>query len=285
METAVDIAGIEISRVHANGIGMQVATMGAGPPVLLLHGWPFTWFVWRRLMPALAASGYRALAPDLRGIGGTDCPTDGYDLHTLADDAAGLLQALDAEHAAVVGFDLGAAPAWMLAMRHPGAVRRLVLMEALLGSLPGAEKFLAHGAPWWFGFHAAPGLAETVLAGNEGPYLDWFFTNHTAGRSGIDPRARDFFVQAYSGRDALRGGFEHYRAFPVHAAQIAAAVKERRLTVPTMALGGGVVGDALYKQLAPISDQLTGHIIPDCGHIIPEEQPEALAAAVLSFIT
>lgn len=284
METAVDIAGIEISRVHANGIGMQVATMGAGPPVLLLHGWPFTWFVWRRLMPALAASGYRALAPDLRGVGGTDCPTDGYDLHTLADDAAGLLRALDAEHAAVVGFDLGAAPAWMLAMRHPGAVRRLVLMEALLGSLPGAEEFLAHGAPWWFGFHAAPGLAETVLAGNEGAYLDWFFTNHTAGRRGVDPRARDVFVQAYSGLDKLRGGFEHYRAFPVHAAQIAAAVRERRLTVPTMALGGGVVGDALHKQLAPVSDQLTGHIIPDCGHIIPEEQPEALAAAVLSFI-
>ncbi len=284
VDAAADGSGIELSHVHANGIRIQVATMGAGSPVLLLHGWPFTWFLWRRLMPTLSASGYRVIAPDLRGIGGTERPADGYDLYTLADDAAGLLSALNVKDAVVVGFDLGVSPAWMLAMRHPELVRKIVLMEALLGSLPGAEGFLAHGAPWWFGFHAVPGLAEAALEGNEGAYLDWFFTNHTAGRRGIEPHARDAFVSAYSGKEALRGGFEHYRAFPIHAAQIAAAVREQRLTIPIMALGGGVVGEALYKQLAPTSDHVVSHIIPDCGHVIPEEKPEALAALLLAFI-
>ncbi len=283
MTPALDIPDFQLRYVEANGIRVHVATAGTGRPVLLLHGWPFTWYVWRSVMRGLVAAGHRVVAPDLRGIGGTERPAGGYDLHTLAADAAALLAALDAEGAVAVGFDLGAAPAWMLAMRHPAALRKLVVMEGLVGALPGAEAFLAHGPPWWFGFHAAPGLAETALAGNEGAYLDWFFTNHTAGRRGIEPQARDVFVSAYSGRAALRGGFEHYRAFGGNAAQVAAAAAGR-LRIPTMAVGGGVVGDALRRQLAPLTDHLVGHIIPDCGHIIPEEQPEALLALLLPFL-
>jgi len=272
--------GYQLRDVAANTITIRVALAGDGPPLLLLHGWPHTWALWHSVMPALARS-HRVIAPDLRGIGATTRPDDGYDLHTLADDAAALLHALGAGPAGVVGIDLGASVAWMLAVRHPERVGRLAIMEGLLGRLPGAERFLAAGPPWWFGFHAAPGgLAETVLEGHEAEYLDWFLRAGTAGGRGVDRATRDAFVDAYRGRDALRGGFAHYRALAANAELVAAAAALPRPAIPTLAIAGGVVGDALARQLRPITADLTTATIQDCGHLIPLEQPDALVAAL-----
>lgn len=91
-------------------------------------------------------------------------------------------------------------------------------------------------------------------------------------------------MEAYTGREALRGGFEHYRAMPTNARQIEAAVATGRLGVPTMAVGGGVVGEATYRQLLPVADDLVGRIIPDCGHIIPLERPGALVTLLAPFV-
>lgn len=278
----IDAPDFRLQTVQAHGIELNVATAGSGPPILLLHGWPHTWFLWRKVMPALARE-HQVIAPDMRGVGGSTKAADGYDLHGLSDDAAALLEALGVSEAVTVGIDAGAPVAWMLAMRHPARVRKLVVMESLIGALPGGEAFLARGPPWWFGFHAVPGLPETVLAGREAEYLEWFYRSGTAGKRGIDPVARDAFVAAYTGREALRCGFEYYRAFPRNAEQITAAAARRRLTQPTLAIGGNTVGEATYRQLRPLADELTGHIIPDCGHIIPEDQPDALVALLLPF--
>ena len=274
-------------QVSAAGLEINVATLGEAdrPPLLLLHGWPHTWFLWHRLMPALAHD-YHVIAPDLRGIGGSGRPAAGYDLNTLADDAANLLDALGVREplAAAVGIDLGAPVAWMLAMRHPGRVRRLVVMEALLGNLPGAESFLERGAPWWFGFHGVPDLAETVLVGHEAEYVDWFLTRSTHEARGVGRPARDAFVAAYTGREALRGGFAHYRAFGDNARQIQGVLDHGRVKLPTLAVGGGVVGEALFRQLVPVSDDLRGALVADCGHIIPLEQPRALLDLLRPFL-
>lgn len=269
--------------VRTNGISLRVTVTGEGPPVLLLHGWPFTSHLWRNVTPALAAAGYRVIAPDLRGIGGSDKPPAGYDLHTVADDMAGLLKTLDAENAFAVGFDLGTPIAWMLAMREPARVRKLVVMEAMVGRLPGAEAFVANGPPWWFGFHGVPGLAEAAVAGNEGPYLDWFWNSKEPGRFTLDPEARKVYLQSYGSPDGMRGGLEHYRAMPVSSQQVAEMAGTRRLTQAALAIAGGVVGEALYRQLAPISDHLVAAAIGDCGHNIPEEKPQALVELLLPF--
>ena len=186
--------------------------------------------------------------------------------------------------AAVVGIDAGTAPAFLLALRRPGLVRHLVVMESLLGRLPGAEEFLAEGPPWWFGFHsAADGLAETVVEGHEAAYIDWFLHAGTLGE-GVRPALRDAFVRAYTGREALGRAFSYYRALPESAAQIEQAITTTRLTVPTMALGARPVGAALERQLRPITDDLTGHVIEDCGHIIPLHRPGALLALLRPFL-
>ncbi|GAA4610736.1 alpha/beta hydrolase [Actinoallomurus liliacearum] len=273
---------ISLNRVPVNGIEVNVATAGDGPAVLLLHGFPHTWRLWTEVIAGLSGR-YRVIAPDLRGFGATTRAPDGYDAGTLATDAERLLDALGEPTAAVVGIDAGTPPAFLFAMRRPGRVRRLVLMESLLGRLPGAEDFLAGGPPWWFGFHSVPGLAETVLTGHEAEYIDWFLTTGTRGR-GVPRPIRDAFVGAYTGTDALRCAFSYYRALPAGARQIQDAVESHRLTVPTMAIGAHPVGNALERQLRPVSDDLTAHVIDDCGHIIPLDRPDALLPLLTSFL-
>ncbi|WP_406089471.1 alpha/beta fold hydrolase [Streptomyces sp. NBC_01013] len=273
----------ELRRIAVNGVELNVALAGSGPAVLLLHGFPHTWELWTDVMADLAVR-HRVIAPDLRGFGASSRAASGYDAATLAEDAAALLLELGVASAAVVAIDAGTAPAFLLALRRPRLVRRLVVMESLLGRLPGAEDFLADGPPWWFGFHAAaPDLAETVLEGHEAAYVDWFLRTGTLG-DGVLPAVRDAFVRAYTGRQALRCAFSYYRALPQSAAQIEQAVGTARLTVPTMALGAQPVGAALERQLRPFTDDLTGHVIEDCGHIIPLHRPRALLSLLRPFL-
>lgn len=281
--TGGPVPDVTLRRVAANGIEANVAVGGHGPAVLLLHGFPHTWRVWTEVVPDLVRR-HRVIAPDLRGLGGSTRAAGGYDAASLADDAEGILDALGEESAAVVAIDAGVPPAFMLAMRRPHRVRRLVLMEGTLGPLPGAEDFFAGGPPWWFGFHRVPDLAETVLAGHEADYIGWFLTAGTRGR-GVPRDIRDDFVRAYTGRDALRCAFSHYRAGPTSARQFLDAAASSRLTMPALAIGAQPVGDALERQLRPLADDLTGHLVGDCGHIIPLDRSRELLALLMPFLT
>jgi pimeloyl-ACP methyl ester carboxylesterase len=282
-EKTLDGIQVALNRIETNGTTLNVATAGAGRSVLLLHGWPFNWYVWHRILPGLVRHGFRVIAPDLRGIGESSRPSGGYDLHSLAKDLEGLLQALEADEADVVGFDLGLQQAVMLALRHPERVRHLVLTEALVGRLPGAEKFLKAGPPWWFGFHAAPGLAERVLVGHEETYLNWFYENSTVQKLSEESRAE--YIRAYTGSEALRGGFDHYRAFAVDAQQIEDAFAGARLRQPTLVIGGGAVRDATFLQLHPFADEIRYTQIENCGHVTPQEQPAAFLEQLLIFFS
>ncbi|WP_423202138.1 alpha/beta fold hydrolase [Herbihabitans rhizosphaerae] len=271
-----------LRRIATNGIQANVAVVGSGPAVLLLHGFPHTWRLWTEIIGPLAEH-HRVIAPDLRGLGASARAAEGYDAGTLAADAEGVLDALAEPTAAVVAIDAGTPIAFLLAMRRPDLVRRLVVMESLLGSLPGAEDFLASGPPWWFGFHSVPGLGETVLIGHEAEYLDWFLTAGTHGR-GVPPEIRNAFVGAYTGHDALRCAFSYYRAQPTSARQISEAVAGGQLTMPTMAIGAHPVGRALEQQLRPVTDDLAGHLVQDCGHIIPLDRPRELLRLLVPFL-
>lgn len=247
-----------------------------------MHGFPHTWRLWSAVIGPLSEH-HRVIAPDLRGLGDTTRAADGYDVENLAADAEHLLAALEVDSAAVVGIDAGAPPAFLLALRRPDLVHRLVLMEATLGRLPGAEDFFTAGPPWWFGFHAVPGLAEQVLTGREAEYVDWFLSAGTQGR-GIPAEIREAFVAAYTGTGSLRCAFEHYRAMPTTARQLSAATAESRLAVPTLAIGAHPVGPALYHQLRQVADDLTSRTIAESGHIIPLDRPDELLKVLAEFL-
>ena len=156
-------------------------------------------------------------------------------------------------------------------------------MEGLLGSRPGSETFLAEGPPWWFGLHANVDLASTVIEGHEAEYIGWFLINGTKDRQGIDRATRDAFVQAYSGRESLRCGFEHYRAFAISDQQIREHLAAAPFAMPVPTIEGGVVGNAITRQVSPFSEALTSFAIAQCAHLIPLEQPNALADAIHKF--
>jgi len=277
-------ADLHLRRVPLEDVELNVAVAGNGPALVLLHGWPHTWQVWASVLPRLAQN-HTVIAPDLRGLGDSSRPATGYDAASIAGDIRGLLDALGIEHAALAAIDASVPAAFLLAVQHPERVSRIVLMESALPALPGAEKFFAAGPPWWFGFHAVPELAETVLVGHESAYLDYFLRSGTYDLSGIDPQIRDAFVAAYTGKAALRAGFEYYRAMPANAELIRTLLSSgTRLTVPTLAIGGNTVGDALYQQLRAVTDHLTGRLIPHCGHIVPLDQPQALLDTLLAFL-
>lgn len=278
-----DPAAVSHHFADVNGIRIHYALAGQGPALLLLHGWPFTWYTWRLVLPELAGR-YTVIMPDLRGIGQTSRPAQGYDSRTRAADAAGLLQHLGFAQAYVLGHDLGVEVAFMTALAYPRLVRKLVLSEAIVGGLPGAEAFLQPG-PWWFRFHAVPDLPEQVLVGHEAEYLNWFYLNSTYQQRGIDPEARAEYVAAYAGPEALRGGFAHYRAFPENRQQVAQALAQgRRLTCPVMAVCGQVVGEVLATQLRHVADHVVSLLVPECGHVVQEEQPAQLARLLLDFL-
>src|SRR5262249_30300993 len=117
--------------VQTNGIRMRIAEMGSGPLVVLLHGWPESWYSWRHQLPALASAGFRAVAPDMRGYGKTDAPAavEEDDIHKLTADVTGLLDALGEQTAVVIGHDWGAAIAWHCVLAAPGRFRALVAMS------------------------------------------------------------------------------------------------------------------------------------------------------------
>ncbi|QCO98445.1 alpha/beta hydrolase [Arthrobacter sp. 24S4-2] len=270
-----------VETVHLGDLPVSVRIAGSGTTVLLLHGFPHTKDVWREVEPYLVAGGCQVVAPDLRGTGDSGRTATGFDAQTLAMDQIRLLDALSLGAAHVVGFDLGAAPAFVLAAAHSSRVLSLTVIEAIIGGLSGAEPFLSSGGPWWFRFHQAPGgLAEDLLEGNEDRYVRFFLA--LGARSGMPEDLAQRFVDAYTGRDSLRAAFSHYRAMPANAQWNRAWSERGRLPMPVTAIGASTVKDSLARQLSRVADNFEGHLLPESGHIIPIDAPQDAARMVLA---
>jgi pimeloyl-ACP methyl ester carboxylesterase len=250
-----------------------VIDAGTGPVVVLLHGFPHTERLWELVVPRLAEQ-HRVIAPDL---------VAGGSAVELATRVAELLDGLGVERAALVGIDAGAQVALGFALSYPDRAERLAVMEAVLPGVAGAEAFAAGGLPWWFGFHQVPGLAENVLVGHEREYVDYFLRAGTADGAGIGRELTDAFAAAYTGSAALAAAFEHYRAMPRTADELA-ALTPQRLQLPVLAIGAHPVGQVLAAQLAAFADDLTSVQLDDCGHLIPLDAPDRLLEALIPWL-
>ena len=193
-----------------------------------------------------------------------------------------MLDGFDITEADVIAMDAGAPTAFYLALVAPERVRRLVIMEAILGDLPRPGVPVGF-SPWWFGFHGVPGLAETVVEGHEDDYIGYFLDNGV-WNGGIDRDLRARFIDAYRGRESLRCGFEYYRYLEVNGRQIDDALADRRLAMPTLVVGSNPIGGGLYTQVRPFADDLRGELIENCGHAIPLDRPRELLSIVEPFL-
>ena len=268
-----------------NGIQLHYVIGGQGDPVVLLHGWPETWYAWHKVMPALAKN-YTVIAPDLRGLGDSSKPLTGYDGKTLAEDIHQLVTQLGFKTLFLVGHDIGTQVAYSYAAAHPTEVKKLVVMELTIpGFAPAGRMPL-----WWVIFHQTPGVPEALVEGREQEYLSWFFQNLPFNPAAITQTDINEYVRHYSAPGGMSAGFEHYRAFPHDAIQNQNYSKTK-LTMPVLALGGGYIPTfggnitmpTIIYGMEQLAQNVTGITVPNSGHFIPDEQPKFLVEQLTKF--
>jgi pimeloyl-ACP methyl ester carboxylesterase len=260
---------------------------GDGPPLLLIHGWPETWYAWRMVMPTLAED-FEVIAVDQRGIGLSDKPHDGYDIGTLASDLVALMDALDHAEFAVYGTDTGMLIAHALAADHPERVKRLVVSEAFLPGLAALPLFVPptlNARLWHLMFNQLPGeVNEALVRGREDVFFGAEFAA-SAGTTKLPDDAVDYYVDTIAADpEALRGSFEFYRAIPTSAAQNEER-KNRRLTMPVLAMGGEESGgENAANAMKAVADDVHSVVLAGSGHWVAEQAPQALLAALTEFL-
>ncbi|MCG8456064.1 MAG: alpha/beta hydrolase [Holophagales bacterium] len=264
--------------VQVGEITLHGARMGTGEPVVLLHGWPQTHLEWRHVMPLLAEN-HDVVAFDLRGTGGSSKPRGGYDPKTLAADIDGATHALGVEEFHLVGHDIGGMVAFAFAHEHGERLLSLTILDVPFPGTPIFEAISRDPRAWHFGFHQVPDLPERLVRGRERAYIE-HFVRSLAVETERALAEIDAYVRNLSDADALRAGFEYYRAFP-QAAEQNATYLERQLQMPILALSGGVPWT--YDMMRPLGHHVVGGAIENSGHWIAEEQPEALARRLRAF--
>ena len=277
------------------GVQLHYVETGSGPrTMVLLHGFPETWWEWRHAMPLFASAGFRVIAIDYRGAGNSSKPAGGYDKRTMANDIHTLL----VDHLTIktpvimVGHDIGMTVAFAFALQYPAAVERLVLVDAIIPGTPTFQALLTTGKmqnsnlAHFFFHNARNNMAETLTAGRERVYLQDFFDRIAFNLGAFTPEVVDRYTAHYAGPGGMKAGFEVYRAFDQDAEDNAAMLKAAgRLKMPTLFVAGaesflGTIADVVLQEIAE-DGSLT--LIPRSGHYPPEENPEAFANAVLTF--
>lgn len=272
-----------------NGIRLHYVTAGEGPPVYLLHGFPETWFGWRKQIPVLAER-FTVVAPDLRGYGASAKPAAGYDKRTMAGDVLGLMDHLGHQRIALVGHDRGARVSTRFAKDHPDRLDRLAILDNIPTRVV-AETYdvaKARAGYWFFTFLGVPDLPETLIAGKEEAFLTHFFRSWSYNPELFSAEEIAVYVQAYQQPGAVRGACSDYRAAAEDVAQDAEDV-EKLIDCPVLTLWGAdsdVIGKAydVAEIWRGMASDLRAVPIPRCGHLCQEEQPDTVNRELLAFL-
>ena len=286
------LPGFRNGYADVNGVRIHYVAGGSGSAVVLLPGWPETWWAWHKIMPQLAQR-HRVIAVDLRGMGASGMPASGYDKKTMAADIAALVRQLGYEKATVVGHDIGSQVAYAYAANFPQATDKLVMIDVMHPSaglnswplLPAANSFgdkFDDGQPylWWFAFHQVKGLPEQLLAGRQHLEQEWFFHYLLKDEGAIDARDRAVYRKAYASREAIRAGNAWYQAFPQ---DILDDDTYGKLAMPVLAIGGPGYG-WMQTVLTPKTTDLKMIKAEGSGHFVPEEKPAETAGWILDFL-
>ncbi|MEV0091155.1 alpha/beta hydrolase [Streptomyces sp. NPDC050738] len=286
-----DLAGFTHRWADAGGIRLHAMEGGrpTGPAVVLLAGFPQTWWAWRKAMPGLAER-FRVIAVDLPGQGHSDRPHGSYDTHTVASYIQAALTALDVPRYWLAAHDIGAWVAFSLALKYEERLHGVALLDAGIPgiSLPAAVPTDPDRAwkTWHFAFHLVPDLPETLLAGRERDYVDWFLKAKALSPDTFDRAETDHYAASIAAEGGLRASLAYYRDAAESARGNHEALGQRHLTLPVLGISSshGSIPD-MAASLSPWADHTTGVVIPDAGHFIPDEQPAAVVDALTAFIT
>ena len=305
--------------IETNGINMHLAEAGEGPLVLLLHGFPELWYSWRHQLPALAAAGYHAVAPDVRGYGRTDAPgaIESYSMLNHVADAVGVLDAVGAEGAVVVGHDWGAPMAWHCALLHPDRFSAVVALSVPYmprSSAPPTQlmKQMSPDNFFYILYFQEPGLAEAELeadvgrsfrlllydASGDAPRSAWLSLKPKEaklldgmrepeqlppwlGRADID-----YFIAEFE-RTGFRGGLNRYRNMDRDWEQLA-HLADAKVQQPALFIAGDRDGVLAFTSIdamkANVPNLRKAVILPGCGHLTQQERPAEVNSALVEFL-
>jgi pimeloyl-ACP methyl ester carboxylesterase len=275
------VAGVEHRFLDAGGLRMHLAEAGEGRPIVMLHGWPQHWYLWRRVIPLLAPH-VRVLCPDLRGFGWTDVPSRGYDRETMAQDVLALLDELGLDRVDLVGHDWGGWIGFVLALRRPERIRRFVALS-IAPPWPSRDPRTLLEA-WRIAYQiplALPqlgrrgvehGLARLALRAGSGAFSEGEIDAFTERLKGERAHASELLYRTFLLREAVPVFAGRYAGLPFEVATLL-LVGERDAVMPTRAVRGQ----------AARADALELEVVPEAGHFIVDEKPELVADRALRF--
>jgi len=274
-------AGFESASVTVNGVKIHYVIGGHGPAIVLLHGWPETWYEWRHMLP-LFAENFTVVAPDLRGMGDSSLEATGYDKKTLAQDIHALVVHLKLTKPVIVGHDWGAPVAYAYAAQYRNEVERLIMVEGLTFGPWLKNTNLA----WFFNFFRIPGYAEALLPGREPVFLKYFYEakEYHVLPEAFPPEAVEVYIRSYARPDRMHATYELYRSIDQDV-QDNAQFSRVPLTIPVLAVAAEKgAGAELLNSISKLTTSSTAVVFKQTGHFIPEERPQDLAQIIKQFI-
>jgi pimeloyl-ACP methyl ester carboxylesterase len=286
------LPGFKNGYATVNGVKLHYVAGGSGKVLVLLPGWPETWWSYHKMMPQLSKH-FRVIAIDYRGMGTSDKPAGGYDKKTIAGDVYQLLHQLGYQKAYIAGHDIGAQVAFSVAANYPDLTEKLVMMDVPHPdeSFAGVLMLPALGTPtdkldparpylWWFAFNQMKGMPEDLLAGRFKIAQKYIFHYLLLDDRSINAFDRAVYAQAYNSKDAIRAGNGWYQAF---AQDIQDYKGYQKLTMPVLGLGGPGY-DWLRFTLPNKTTDPKIIKIENSGHFIEEEQPGAVFKELKAFL-
>jgi pimeloyl-ACP methyl ester carboxylesterase len=264
-------------------VRLHYVTAGEGPAIVVLHGWPQTWFMWRDTIPGLAKK-YRVVASDLRRLGDSSKPPGGYHKKTIANDIRRLMHdVLGEKEFFVVGHDWGGPVAFSLAAQHREGVRRMVIFDV---PVPGDGTPVMFNNRWHHGLHWEIDFPEELTAGREDVDVGFFYRTWGARPGAISQEAQQEYFRCYRQPGAMKAGFNYYRATPQDVKDNEAFLAQGKLPMPILCWGGAKGrgrGALELESWQRVATNVRGGVVEDAGHWIPEEKPEWATQEILKF--
>jgi pimeloyl-ACP methyl ester carboxylesterase len=272
----------KVRSIPVDGGTISANVGGAGPVVVLLHGYGETSLMWKPIAARLA-SRFTVIAPDLPGIGDSSIPATGIDMKSSAQRIHAAVHALGHTHVRLVGHDIGLMVAYAYASTYPQEVEKLVLMDAFLPGVEGWRPIYDNPGIWHFRFYGP--TPEALVKGRERVYFEHFWNDFAAdARHSIPEAQRRAYTTAYARPGRMAAGFAYFKAFTQTATDFADMAKTP-LPMPVLAIGGEKsLGDALGAQARVAASNVTVVVVRNAGHWIMEEQPAETMAALERFL-
>jgi pimeloyl-ACP methyl ester carboxylesterase len=274
--------GFRTEEVTVEGVMIHIRIGGQGPAVVMLHGFGDTGDMWAPLAATLVHD-HAVVIPDLRGMGLSSHPEDGYDKKTQGGDVARVVDNLEIEKADLITHDIGNMVGYAFAAQYPDRVTRWVAMDAPLPGIGPWDEIVRSPALWHFNFRGPD--VERLVEGRERIYLDRFWNELSANPKSIDEATRQHYAELYARPGAMHSAFNQFAAFAQDAIDNKAFAAKGKLTMPVLAVGGQKsFGTAMADDLRFVASDVTSAVIPNSGHWLMEEQPAATIAAIRAFI-